>query len=127
VTAVCGVWCLVFCGFLGAATWGQWGHTAIVMEAVGCIVSGVCCALGAAVLCADCLRKAALDGVAAEVAAALLADPFLHDPVVRRLADVLVDGCRTTGPRHAAPSGQPRKTVPFQVVRATVRPFGVVR
>jgi hypothetical protein len=117
-TAACGIWCLVFCGFLGAATWGQWGHTDIVIEAVGCIVSGVCCALGVAVLCADCLREAALDGVAAQVAAALVADPFLHDRVVRRLADVLADGCRTTDLRQA------RQTKPFEV---KVRPIGVVR
>jgi hypothetical protein len=114
VTVVCGIWCLVFCGFLGAATWGQWGHTDIAIEAVGCIVGGVCCALGAAVLCADRLREAALDGMAAQVAAALVADPFLHDPVVRRLADTVLASQRTASvTRHAAL----KATRPLQVVR----------
>lgn len=106
------------------ATWGHWGHTAIVIEAVGCIVTGVCCALGTAVLCSDCLRNAALKGVAVQVAAALAADPFLHDPVVRQLADTLAAYCRTPGQR----TRKARQTMPFEMVRPVViRPIGVVR
>lgn len=116
-TAVSGALFVVFFGFAAMATWGHWGHAELVLEAVACILSGVCCALGAAVLCADCLRAAALDGVAAQVAAALLADPFLHDPVVRQLADTLVAYCRTPEQRQARQPRHARKTRPFEVVR----------
>lgn len=105
----------MFAGFLGAATWAQWGHGAIVMEAVGCILTGASfafCAVG--IFLVGYFAEVAAGPVALRIAAALTADPLLRDRVVRRLANAVADLGRTP---------DLRQTKPFE----TIRPIGVVR